>query len=365
MTRHIAYLTLQATREGQAAHAHVHEIVGGLRDAGWQVDLYEPDYGGDANPPALRRLREFLRVQRRLAAGARGLDAVYVRAHFAAAPTAWRMRRRRIPVVQEINGPHSDAVTAWPSMRALGPVFTALQRWQYRRADALIAVTPRLADAIGVETGRRDVAVIGNGANTEVFRPGLPPLPWAPERYAVFIGALAPWQGISTILAAARSEAWPDGVGLVIAGDGAKRPEVEEAAADGVANYLGAVPYTDAARLVSNAVASLVVKDSSEHAASGLSPLKLYEAMAAGTPVVASDMPGLADTVRTCACGLVVPSGDPGATARAVARIAGDPEGAAEMGRHGRECAVVEFSWRAASERTAAVIESVAGRTRA
>lgn len=363
--RRIAYLTLQATREGQAAHAHVHEIVAGLRAIGWRVDLYEPDYGGEASPSALRRLREFLRVQRRLARASGNLDAVYVRAHFAAWPTARRMRRRGVPVVQEINGPYSDVVTAWPSMRALEPAFTALQRWQFAHADALIAVTANLADGVNAEIGRGDTVVIGNGANTEVFRPGLAPLPGVPGPYAVFIGALAPWQGISTILSAARSGGWPAGVALVVAGDGAMRREVEAAAAGGNVTYLGSVPYTDAARLVSNAVASLVVQDTLDRAMSGISPLKLYEAMAAGTPVIASDMPGLADTVSSCGSGIVVAPGDPDAVAAALSRIVDEPDTASAMGERGRACAVAEFSWASAARRTADVVESAIRRRRA
>ncbi|WP_427365246.1 polysaccharide biosynthesis C-terminal domain-containing protein [Candidatus Caldatribacterium saccharofermentans] len=61
------YLTLQSTREGQAAHAHVHEILKGLRKRGWQTVLFEPRYPKNCSSPSLfKRFWEFIVVQVRL-----------------------------------------------------------------------------------------------------------------------------------------------------------------------------------------------------------------------------------------------------------------------------------------------------------
>ncbi len=359
MTRRIAYLTLQATREGQAAHAHVNEIVNGLRELGWSVTLFEPEYGPDASPGILARLLEFRRIQRNLISRLRDFDAVYIRAHFLALPTARSVRAAHIPVIQECNGPYEDLYAAWPAARPGRVVFNSWQRSQFRNANAVIAVTPELAAWVDRETGRQDTRIVGNGANTDLFRPGLETVAGTPTRYAVFVGALSAWQGVTTMLAATEESAWPEDVPLVIAGDGALRADVEAAAAGGRVRYLGAIPYADAARLVSNALTALVMKDSAQHARSGLSPVKLYESMAAGVPIVVSDMPGLSEIARSCECGLIVPAGDATALALAVARLAEDPHARTRMGEAGRAAAVTGHSWRAAARKVAEIIDSI------
>lgn len=359
MRPRIAYLCLQATTQGQASHAHVHEIIAGLRESGYDVDLYEPAYAGVAEAPGVTgRVAEFLRVQLRLAVALSRYDAVYVRAHPFAWPTARGARRRGIPLVQECNGPYADLYLAWPAARPLRPLIDWMARSQYTDADALLAVTDGLAEWLAVETGRSDVTVIGNGANTDVFRPDLPRPDGLPERYAVFFGALAPWQGIGTMLRAASRPEWPAGVSLVFVGDGAMRPEVA-AAADASPDrvvYLGRRSYEESAAVAANSCASLVVKDDAVLARTGFSPLKLYESMAAGVPVVVSDVPGLADTVEAAGCGVVIPAGDPAALAAAVADIAAAPGEAYLMGARGREAAVREHSWRSRAQATAEVI---------
>lgn len=343
------YLCLQATREGQASYAHVHEIATGLREAGMSVEVFEPAYH-ETSPGAVARMLEFLRVQREMRPALRNADAVYIRAHFAAFPTA---RRARVRVVQEVNGPYEDLFIAWPATRRLAPLFRWLMRWQYRNADVLITVTDGLRDWLAAETGRTDVHVIPNGANTDLFLPGLPPLEGMPERYAVFFGALAPWQGVEYALAAVSEPAWPKGVSLVIAGDGAARPAVEAAAAaEPRIVYAGVVPYHDVPRLVGNAVCGLSPQVESGRSASGLSPLKVYETLACGVPVVATDFPGVADFVRGSDAGLVVPSANAAAIAGAVATLAGDEPTARAMGARGREVVAASHSWAARARQT-------------
>lgn len=360
--RKIAYLCLQATTEGQASHAHVHEIISGLRDLGHTVTLFEPAYAAGAAPGALGRIREFKRIQRELARTIRDYDVVYVRAHPLAIDTSRAARRAGVPTVVECNGPIEDVFTAWPAVRPARRLIEHWQLSQYRLAAALIAVTPELATWLegSVPT---PVSVVANGANTDLFTPDAPRLPELPERYAVFFGALAAWQGVPTLIDAVSKPQWPEGISLVIAGDGALRPEVESAAAaDPRIVYVGRIPYADIPRVIAHATASLSVQGMSQRSRTGLSPLKLYESMAAGVPVIVSDFPGLADTVRESACGEVVTAGDAEAVASAVARIASDPAAATQMGARGRAAAVEQHSWRARARLTADVIESAVAR---
>jgi glycosyltransferase involved in cell wall biosynthesis len=359
-SRRLAYFSAQAVAEGQDTWAAVMEVIGPMRDAGWEVDLFKPTYGDREHPGVVRRLMEIARAQWRLSRALRSYDALYVRVH----PLAWwitvRARRAGVPVVQESNGSWHDAVAAWPSVGWATGLIVRLQVRQYRDADAVIAVSETLAAWLERETGRTDVVVSPNGANDRLFRPGLGRLARLPERYVIFFGQFAPWQRIEVLLAAIERPEWPHGVELVLAGDGALRPVVEEAAArDHRVHYLGTLPYADLPPIVCNAVAATVLTYAPERA--GYSPLKLYESMACGVPVICSDTPGQAEYVRAAQAGIVVPPEDPVAVADAAAELAADPERARRMGARGREAVEREYSWAARSRQRREVVERAIG----
>src|SRR5206468_4171447 len=81
------------------------------------------------------------------------------------------------------------------------------------------------------------------------------------------------------------------------------------------------------------------------------------EAMAAGRPVVASRVGGLAEAVVHAETGLLVPPGDPTALAAALARLAGDPELRARLGAAGRERVLARYTAARMAEGTLACYE--------
>ena len=75
-------------------------------------------------------------------------------------------------------------------------------------------------------------------------------------------------------------------------------------------------------------------------------PNKLFEAMAACVPVVASDLPGMAPIVRASGCGLVVDPTDPAAIAAALGTLLDQPPTDREaMGRRGRDAHLETYNW--------------------
>lgn len=357
----IAYLSLQAVEEGQDSWAAVKEFVNAARARGWTVDEWYPRYGGTARPGAWRRLFAATALQLRHRRCLREYDALYVRGHALAYPLCRWAARRGIPVVQECNGTCEDVFIAWPWTRAISPVVRWLQRRQFESASAVITVTPGLADWVKSETGRTDAAVVPNGANVDVFRPDVPRRPGLPERYAVFFGQLAPWQGTDVLLRAVRLAQWPS-LELVVIGDGALRPLVEESVRDGApVAFLGTLPYQQVPNVVAHAVASFVPVHNPSRAETGHSPLKLYESMACGVPVIASDVPGISEVVSDCGCGLLVPPGDAEALARALASVCDNGQGAREMGHRGHASAVREHSWRARADQKVEIARAAMG----
>ncbi len=356
----IAYLCLQAATEGQASYAHVNEIAAGLRQRGHEVDVFQPSFGPGDSPGPLRRLRDFLAVQRRLDRLLAGYDLLYIRSHPLAYPTAARARRQGRPVIQECNGPYTDFYQAWPAARLLSSLLEPMARRQYEMADAVIAVTPELADWVDQEASRSDTVVVPNGANTEVFHPDGAVEERLPERFVVFFGALAPWQGVDVMLRAALDPEWPSDVALVVVGDGRLRGRVEAAAAANPRiTYLGTRPYRAVGGVVSHSIASLVVKHVPAGMTLRMSPLKLYESMASGVPVVVSDFDDLTRIITPIGAGLVVAQDEATALAQAVAWIAHNPAEAREMGRRGRDAVVASHSWEARALQTADVVDGV------
>jgi glycosyltransferase involved in cell wall biosynthesis len=347
--RELVYLCLQATHEGQASYAHVREIIRGLRARGWNVTLFQPGYASTGKSPgALQRLVEFIRVQSALIGHLRHTRALlYVRSHFAAFPAGLCAAIMNLPVIQELNGPYEDMFIAWPWTRCFRRLFIWLAWKQLQWSDVVIAVTPQLKDWVLQQMAGKQVEVIPNGANTNLFFPTSRKPDGLPEQYVVFFGALAAWQGIDAILRMVTCRVWPDNVSLVIIGDGSEREKVEKAARQSkVVRYLGTVPYGDVPGIVANSIAGLIPKNSQgDRAKTGLYPLKLFETLSCGVPAIATDFPGQADLIRQHRCGIVVPPGDSEAMADAVAYLEKNPEIRQYMGERGRRAIAAEHSW--------------------
>lgn len=344
--RRLAYLSLETPRPGQASQTHIAEIIASLEACGWEVELFATTQGGASTRSSfLRRLLDYVRIQARLARRLGDFDAVFIRSHFMALPLALLARWRKVPVVQEINGTPADIGVTYPALKPLSPVFSWLYRVQYRAASHLIAVTSGLADWAREFAGHDRVSTVSNGANTELFRPE-GPTAGLEGRYVAFVGGLVAWHGIDTMLAALARPDWPQGVRLVIVGDGVKRGKLGSVPADGRLLWLGRLPYGDVPPVLRGALAALcVIEDQDGRSASGVAPLKLFEAMACGVPVIASDLPFQAEIVRQAAAGLVVPPADPAAIAAAVKVLAEAPDKASALGRNGADYVAREASW--------------------
>ena len=358
--RRIDYLCLQPTQQGQASYTHVNEIIGGLRRRGWAVRLIETPHPRPGRLDGVRRAvaAALIQVAYWVRSRFRLAPVVYIRFHFLSLPTAIVAKAAGSTVIQEVNSGANDAYDMWPALRPFRRLIAWSARSQLRWADATIAVTEPIAAYVDGLTGRPGRChVVGNGADIELFGPdrrGDPPA----RPYACFVGALASWQGIEVAIDAASSPAWPAGVDLVIVGDGRQR-ELVMAAADGHDHirWLGTIPYREVGAVIARSLAALVPTTDLGGARVAPSPVKLYEAMASGVPVVASDIEGVGEIVRANDCGLVFASGDAPALAGCVADLDRDPKRAAEMGARGRAAAVERYSWDVRAAQTEAVIE--------
>jgi glycosyltransferase involved in cell wall biosynthesis len=212
----------------------------------------------------------------------------------------------------------------------LGPLFSLYKRLVLARvlrgASRVVALTDEQREVLqrryGVAPHR--IAVIPNGVPAGFARIRADTPAHAGPFRLLFVGRLSPQKNLPRLLEA-MSRLHAD-VELVIVGDGPSRPVVETMV-HGYAlrnvRLVGAAHGDDLADWYRWADALVLTSDRE-----GM-PLVLLEAMAAGLPIVATDVPGVAATVGDA--GLVVPPA-PGAVAEAVERLAGDPALCAELG---------------------------------
>lgn len=358
----IAYLTLEAARDGQASYTHIHEIIAGLKKRGCEVDLYQPSYAHKpTSPPLYLRLFYALSTQLSFWINYRKGTLIYIRAHYLAFPTTMLARLLDIPVVQEVNGPYEDPFVTYPSLKKIKPVLIWMMKSQYRASSLLIGVTENIVRWLRVESGGKPTYVVPNAANTDIFVPNRPKPPEAPQDFVIFFGGLSAWHGIPTILEALKSPLWPHGLSLLVIGDGPEKSRIEMAAkSDERIVYLGRKNYRDMAKYIGSALAGLVtINDPHGRSQTGLCPLKLYETLACGVPAIVTDFPGQADLIREGNCGLVIPHDNPEELAHAIRKLADDPASAKAMGQRAHALIVEGHSWDRRAAQTYDILKKI------
>jgi phosphatidyl-myo-inositol alpha-mannosyltransferase len=164
----------------------------------------------------------------------------------------------------------------------------------------------------------------------------------------LFVGRLDERKGFPTAVAAyGLMAADRPGLRLIVVGDGPERSAIIGLPPDSRdrVTMLGAIPNVDLPPLAK--ACDLYVGTSVGGESFGI---VLVEAMAAGLPVVASDIPGYDEVVTDGVEGLLVPARDPAAVVRAVEKILDDPGSAARFSAAGRDRAAT-FDWRVVGAR--------------
>jgi glycosyltransferase involved in cell wall biosynthesis len=235
--------------------------------------------------------------------------------------------------------------TAWP-MALYVLAFEAIMPSAYRRVRVLTGSASSREELI--RKGFGTVGIAPEGADLGLYRP--PADPAKRGNVIAYVGRIKRYKGLDMILegAAALKPEFPD-LRLKIAGSGDDVPRLKAKAKalgmDGWTEFLG---FVSEARKVELYGEARVAVNSSLKEGWGLTSI---EANACGTPVVATDVPGLCDSVRDGETGYLVPFGDAPAFASAVRRILADPEGAAAMRARGLEWAA-RHTWEGAYEAT-------------
>jgi glycosyltransferase involved in cell wall biosynthesis len=332
------------------------------------------DTGRDAEARAAWAIETNEVVTAALAA-AGPVDFVYERhALFAHGAMAFAAARG-LPSALEVNAPLIEEQARHRSL-PLPAVAEAVAQRVFAEAGALLAVSPGVADYLArFRPGRQGVHVVDNGVDPARFAAAAAARqPWAagcgrPLRIG-FLGTLKPWHGVEGLVDAFARLVCADptvatpalDAELQLIGDGPQRAALlERAHRLGVGARLQAPGALDPAA-VPAALAALDVGVAPYPAGEGFyfSPLKLFEYMAAGLPLVTTDVGHLRHLVQDGVDGLIVPADDPDTLASALRRLAGDAALARRLGAAARRRAVDHCSWDAVAGRILALAAAVA-----
>jgi glycosyltransferase involved in cell wall biosynthesis len=290
---------------------------------------------------------------------------------FARPATAWQLinfarwcRRERIAVVQtcdlyaNIFGLPGAALAGVPvrigSRRELNPDKTdgqiRLQRLAYRLATKVVANSQAARQILEQEgVASSSIAVIPNGLDLHAFAERKPT---GSIRNIITVANLRREKNHETLLAAAAIllRTYP-GLRFQIVGNGPRRGELEELArARGLEAHVDFLGHREDIPSLLAAADAYVLPSRTEAFPNGA-----IEAMAAGLPVVASDVGGLRDLIVKGRTGVLVPPGDPDALALALQSFIDNPAGAEAIGRAGR----AEVHQRYAFDRMIAAFEDL------
>ncbi len=243
----------------------------------------------------------------------------------------------RLPVVYEVHElfstrPRDNRSLEPERLRGVAARTRRLERSVLAQADLLLPLTRCCADLLGQEFGvpPSRMAVVPDGT-----APPSGPLPARDpaSREVVYAGQLYPWKGVDTLLLAL---AKLDNVHLTVFGGlgPANGPDPDLQACRALArrvgvearvDFAGFIPPAEVRPRLAGAAAAVLPLPELLMSRYFTSPLKLFDYMAAGVPIVASDLPALREVLVDGENALLVPPGGPRALAHAISRLLADP----------------------------------------
>jgi glycosyltransferase involved in cell wall biosynthesis len=350
----------------KGASIHLQSVLQVLLDAGHEVHVLSPRPGPLTHPlagrvqihalPAVKAENTAEReraAQRADAATAPVLeqlapDLVYERyALWGRTATAWA--EGRVPSILEVNAPLVQEQLRHRELVDVAGADTVAEA-ALGTARLVTCVSEPVARWARETSPEANVVVLPNGVDPHRIAPA--PNPHTGDFTVGFLGTLKPWHGVETLLSAAALAAaagapWR----LLVLGDGPLRNALEGSARQrGLdAEFTGALAAADvAAHLHRMDVACAPYPEQDDDY---FSPLKVYEYLAAGLPVVASAVGQIPQILDHGDLGVLVAPGDADALAAAVTELRNDPARRTALGERARAEVLERHTWRTVVER--------------
>ncbi|MBN6065643.1 glycosyltransferase family 4 protein [Aggregatibacter actinomycetemcomitans] len=365
----------------KGASVHVQEVIKGMLQRGLEVVLFAQRLGGEVPQelsqitihklPSLPNDSQQERAAAALAANAEvekllesagDFDLIYERYSLWSKAGMAFARKHRCVGILEVNAPLIEEQKKHREL-PLEAQSQEVAEFVFSHADAMIAVSPGVKDYLETfPLAKGRVHVIANGVDLARFAPVAAqnaaklkqPEPRNETPVLGFLGTLKPWHGVSGLV-----QAWAllhkQGyrVKLLIVGDGPQHATLtEEIAQLGLSDFVhftGAV----APEQVPEWLARMDIATAPYPNQEGFyfSPLKIYEYMAAGLPIIATLVGHLSSVIENGYNGILVEADNPQKMAESIARLLDNPSQAQQLGANARLTAEQKHSWLAVVDR--------------
>jgi glycosyltransferase involved in cell wall biosynthesis len=265
---------------------------------------------------------------------------------------------RRVPLIFNVADLWPDTLV---EMRLLRPGTTLnllyrLERWAYRKATFVNAVTEGLRESLLKDKGitPEKILFLPNGVDTERHKPRNPDetlkqkLGISGKKVILYSGTLGRAHGLENVLEAAKLLENEADIHFLFLGDGSERPTLEEMKRRLQLNnvtFHDAVPIEQLAPFQSVAECGLVsLRDLPIF--EGARPSKMFPLLAAGKPLIFCGRGEGARLLEKARAGIVVPPGDPQALAKAIPQLLRNPRLLHEFAANGRQFVEEHYEWR-------------------
>lgn len=343
-------------RAGSGVHAY--QVATHLMERGHTLSTVFTD----VRDPRVERYR-----RRQLPSFLRAIDAIYIRI-FGGAQTGKYgllklLRRRRCPVVWEVNAPLEEQLLTGKSHRDV----EALHRRRRLLAptmDGCICVSQTLADYAERTWGSKHNFVIPSGSDPDVFTPQArsgDAYPELTDRFKV-VWAGTPqfrWHGVSQILAAARRmEAADPDVAFILIGKLRHFRPYEPLPSN--VRLVDEQPYLEMPRLLASADVGLCLYEALDIGVDFYrSPLKLFDSMSSGLVTIVTSERETRKIIRHGENGLLMDEGDTGQLVAMIREVKRDTAWAASMGKQSRADVEGYYNWGRVARDTEAALRSL------
>lgn len=359
---------MPASVEGQLLHVPADETVIAAVDT---VRAYNESLGTTNTVPSeLRRILYNQQLEPKLLRRFKDAppDFVYERAALYSTAGVAVSRAAGVPFVVELNAPLTVEQSTYRGSH-LPELAAQAERRTLLSADLVLPVSAPLRDYVvdmGVSPER--AVVMPNGVDAELFTPARRSEETR-TRYGIgegpvlgFVGGLRPWHGVRAFgPLLERLIVHHPRLQLVIAGDGPLRRELsDDFARRGLeqrAVFTGALAHDDVPAVIRLFDIALAPYERSEHLFY-FSPLKLFEYMGCGVPVVAADLGQIREVIHHDADGVLYPPGDLDALTAECDRLLRDAARRTRLGSAATETVRRRFTWTGNTRR---IVELVSG----